>query len=338
MSTPANIINHIALVLDASVSMANHASKVVQVADAQIRRLATKSKELDQETRVTVYAFDGTKTNTAPFVYDKDVLRLPSIAQRYRAHGGSTNLMDATLLAIEDLGKTPTMYGDHSFLIYVITDGQENSSYRVSAQRLCATIEGLPENWTLAAFVPDVAAATQARRYGFPKENLSLWNTASVRGMEDIGATMSQATDSFMAGRALGVRGYRNLFSMNQVSKAAVQANLTPLHFGQYRMWDVPADTPIAPFVEGKLNRPYRLGEAFYQLTVPVKVQATKQVVLQDRKTRQLFAGKQARTLLGLPEAEVRVAPDQHPDYDIFIQSTSVNRKLLAGQKIVVLS
>lgn len=103
-------------------------------------------------------------------------------------------------------------------------------------------------------------------------------------------------------------------------------------------MWDVPADTPIAPFVEGKLNRPYRLGEAFYQLTVPVKVQATKQVVLQDRKTRQLFAGKQARTLLGLPEAEVRVAPDQHPDYDIFIQSTSVNRKLLAGQKIVVLS
>ena len=45
-----------------------------------------------------------------------------------------------------------------------------------------------------------------------------------------------------------------------------------------------------------------------------------------------------ARQLLGLPDYEVKVSPTSHPNYDLFIQSTSVNRKLLAGQRVMVLS
>jgi hypothetical protein len=35
---------------------------------------------------------------------------------------------------------------------------------------------------------------------------------------------------------------------------------------------------------------------------------------------------------------EVKLKPEATPDFDIFIQSTSVNRNLLPGQKVVVLS
>jgi hypothetical protein len=57
-----NYINHVALVLDASSSMSSHRSTVVKVADEQIKHLARRSTELDQETRVTVYAFADTRS------------------------------------------------------------------------------------------------------------------------------------------------------------------------------------------------------------------------------------------------------------------------------------
>jgi len=41
--------------------------------------------------------------------------------------------------------------------------------------------------------------------------------------------------------------------------------------------------------------------------------------------------------LLGLPDYEVKVNPAATPDFTIFIQSTSVNRKLLADTNLLIL-
>lgn len=100
------------------------ASAVVKVADNQVAHLANRSKELNQETRATVYTF----SDAAECVYyDKDVLRMPSLKGSYRI-GGNTALIDATIQAIDDLSQTPQLYGDHAFLVYVLTDGEENRS------------------------------------------------------------------------------------------------------------------------------------------------------------------------------------------------------------------
>src|SRR5262245_5192357 len=123
-SKPQNYINHIALVLDASSSMSPLRDQVVKVADNQIEHLARRSKELDQETRVTVYTF---ASEIECLFYDKDVLRLPSLKTHYKAYG-NTRLVDASIKALEDLSKTPELYGDHAFLAYVLTDGEENYS------------------------------------------------------------------------------------------------------------------------------------------------------------------------------------------------------------------
>jgi hypothetical protein len=72
MSGSQNYINHVALVLDASSSMSHLSRKVVDVADQQIAYLARRSRELDQETRVTVYVFAD---KVECVIYDKDVLR-----------------------------------------------------------------------------------------------------------------------------------------------------------------------------------------------------------------------------------------------------------------------
>jgi hypothetical protein len=333
--TIENYINHIALVLDASGSMDGLKKEVVQVADNQIAYLAKRSKELDQETRVSVYLFEGRKTQC--LIYDKDVLRLPSINGLYSI-GGNTPLIDATLRAIDDLGKTPELYGEHAFLTYVITDGEENSSTN-TAETLKKTLNKLPDNWTVAVFVPNANGVYEAKKFGFEKDNIAVWD-ASAKGVKEVGEVLRRTTEQFMTARASGIRGYKNLFKLdlNNISTKAVQ-KLDKLGPGQFRMLKVDDDSDIAGFVEYKVGRPYKLGEGYYQLTKPVKVQPQKQIAIYDKKAHAVYTGANARKLIGLDvNYEVKVEPASLPNYEIFIQSTSVNRKLFAGTKLLILS
>ena len=330
-----NYINHIAMVIDGSGSMLRHEQEVVTVADQQVAYLAERSKETGQETRVSLYVFED-RLNIKCHAYDKDVLRLPSLKNLYHARGRETPLIQATLQAVRDLEKTATLYGDHSFLVYVLTDGQENTG--ASSLSLQQKIVGLPEEWTLACFVPDQLSKREAKQYGFPADNIAIWNTDA--GVSEIGDSIRQATDSYFTMRSTGTRGTKNLFTLNTgaVKKTAVSKALSKLGPGQFRLLPVKSDTPIAPFIEKATKRPYKIGEAFYQLTVPVKVQAQKEIALYHRKDHSVYRGSDARTLLGLPDYEVKVQPAECKDFDIFVQSTSVNRKLLAGTKLLLLS
>lgn len=332
-----NYINHIALVLDDSGSMAKHRASVIKVADAQIAHLAQRSKELDQETRVTVYTF-GERNKLRCVIYDKDVLRLPSIRDAYNAHDGETALIDATLKALDDMAKTPEIYGDHAFLVYVLTDGLEN--VRPSGgPELNKRIAGLADNWTVAVFVPDIIGKREARNYGFPADNIAIWDASDVRGMERVGEAVRQTTESFMSMRSAGVRGTRKLFELNQVTTAEVKsAGLDSLHPGQYRTFDVTEKIAIAPFVEAKTRRAYVAGEAFFQLTKSEIVGASKELAIFDKKSSKLYVGANARKLLGLPDAEIRIAPSHNPDHTVYIQSTSVNRWLMPNTRLLLIN
>lgn len=331
----ANYINHIAMVLDGSGSMAPLSNQIVKVADAQIQYLAQRSKETDQETRVSLYVFENTNAIHC-HVYDKDVLRLPSLDGLYRTVG-QTPLIDATMKAIGDLEKTATLYGEHSFLIYVLTDGAENASAN-RPSTLKQRIESLPSEWTLACFVPNQIGKREAKTFGFPDDNIAIWD-ANAKGIAEVGEVIRRTSDAYFTMRSRGVRGTKNLFTMDvaSLSKGKVATSLKRLGPGQFRMYKVDKDIQVSAFVEKETRRPYRLGEAYYQLTVPVKVQAGKRIALYNKKEHAVYEGEDARQLLGLPDAEVKVEPASTPDFNIFVQSTSVNRKLLAGTNLLIL-
>lgn len=330
-----NYINHIALVLDSSESMRHLRDQVIKVADEQIKHLAQRSKELDQETRITVYKFADT---VQCLVYDKDVLRMPSLSGVYDTYGW-TALLDASEKALDDLSKTPELYGDHAFLMYVITDGNENKSRTATPQSIKRKIESLKDNWTVAVFVPDQVGKFEAKKYGFPQDNIAIWSTDS-KGMAEVGEVIRATTDTYMAARAVGTRSMKNLFSLNtaEISKQNVSATMAKLHPGQYRTAEVTEKIAIAPFVEKMTNRPYRMGEGYYQLSKPEKIQPDKKVVLLENKTKHVYVGDEARSLLSLPDHEVKVAPASHPDFTVFVQSKSVNRNLVPGTRLLLLS
>lgn len=375
-----NYINHIALLLDASSSMEGHKKRLIEVADEQIAYLAQRSKELDQETRITVYTFADTAECV---IYDKDVLRLPSIATLYRPEG-MTALIDATNLALDDLAMVPEKYGDHSFVVFVLTDGYENASKgpaQVSRNSMImpmlrsaelrdtlrTRLKGLPDHWTVATFVPHLNGVQHAKEYGFPADNIAVWDTTSQHGVEEAVSVMRTATDTLMTNRAKGIRGSRSLFVGATVDAAQVKKKLTPLPASKYSLVPVTSRTgdesfekrkkPTVKYPDGEIigrfiriddfiNRvdpPFKIGKGYYQLfsgeaRKSEKIQGNKDIAILDKKTSQLYVGPAARQIVGLSNRDETVKPGANPDYEIFVKSTSENRHLPVGTKLLLLT
>lgn len=328
--TNTDLINHVAFVLDASGSMQGHAQALIRVADEQIAYLAKRSQDMDQETRVSVYTFND---QVRCRIFDKDVLRLPSMRGLYTA-SGQTALIDAVMQSQTDLARTATMYGDHAFLTYVLTDGAENYSRKWNKVQLRDTLKALKDNETVGLLVPDWQAKQRAEDYGFHRGNIAVWDATSERGMEEAMQTMRSATDSYMHSRAAGVKSSTGIFTMdpNAVNHKTVK-QLTEL--SGFRVEKVKDPAVIRPFIEG-LGLPFIQGNYFFLLAKREKIGPTKEVIIRHKVSGKLYGGKDARAVLNLPDHEVSVKPEANSEYDVFVQSTSLNRNLLPGHELLI--
>lgn len=381
ISSAKNLTTHVALVLDRSVSMRHLEQKTIQVADELVAFLANKSTEMNQEWRVSVYSF-GNEVDC--HIWDMDVLRLPSMKEHYRING-NTALIDATNLALDDGEKITEHRGDHSFLVYVVTDGEENwstggkrqtfglydrPSYSQKAQLVEALrkrLGTLPDNRTVAVLAPDTHGAKAAQELGF--ENIFLWDTSSEAGMEAASQAIQTSATTYMEARTKGAEGLRTmrggLFVGANVDPEAVKKKLKPLTPYEYDLVPVTKvkdkafekfDKPTKAYPEGKplgwfvriddfinhVDPPFAIGKGYYQLFSgnarrSEKVQGNKQVAVMDKKTSQVYVGPEARRIVGLPDHDQTVKPGSNPDYEIFVKSTSDNRHLPVGTKLLLL-
>lgn len=353
-------VNHVSLVVDKSGSMRRHEAQLVRVVDEFVKGLQEESDRLGHETRISLYAFDHEVQN---LVWDMDVKHLPSLQGLYEVDNGATALIEAAVKSIDDLKNIWEGYGEHSFLQVVVTDGEENASgcsetgqmhirmhagkgtavLRMWTDRIQSAMDNLPDHWTSAILVPNSLAKRTAQEYGFPAGNIAIWDADSSKGVEEAIGTVKTAATSFLRGREQGVRGTRNLFAMGQdLSTAEVKANLDALDTGKYILIPVDQQIQIRDFVT-RAGHPYKTGCAFYELSKREKIQGNKQLAVAEKDpatgqmTGRVFSGPAARRLLGLPESEVTVKPGENPSYTVFVQSTSVNRKLVPGTKLLVI-
>lgn len=106
--------------------------------------------------------------------------------------------------------------------------------------------------------------------------------------------------------------------------------DLAAVPAGRFQILSVPEDTDIRGFVEAQ-DLTFKKGRGFYEFTKTEDIQENKEVVLRDHKTGDMFSGPKAREMIGVPlGTRGRVRPAALP-YQIFVQSTSVNRKLIHG-------
>ncbi len=105
---------------------------------------------------------------------------------------------------------------------------------------------------------------------------------------------------------------------------------------GRFQVLEVDENKPIKTFVvENGLI--FNKGRGFYEFTKTETIQGKKEVILIDRATGDLFEGEAAREMLGLPNGTtVRIRPNNLEKYVVFVQSTSVNRKLIGETRFFV--
>lgn len=133
-------------------------------------------------------------------------------------------------------------------------------------------------------------------------------------------------------------RGLDKIFSAmlkRESSSLFEEADLRAVKPGRFQVLEVDKDSAIKGFVlENGLT--FKKGRGFYEFTKTETIQGYKEVILMERKTGDLFEGEKARELLGLPAgATVRIAPSSLEKYAVFVQSTSVNRKLMGGTRFL---
>ena len=96
----------------------------------------------------------------------------------------------------------------------------------------------------------------------------------------------------------------------------------------------VEKEVSIKDFIESK-GEAYRKGDAFYPLTKKETVDQDKKILVQDKKTGRYYTGKAVRKILGLPEQSAKLAPGNMAWLNVYLQSTSDNRKLVRGTELV---
>ena len=146
----------------------------------------------------------------------------------------------------------------------------------------------------------------------------------------------------------MGLRGTTNLFNidLSSISPATVSAQLEEVPAGTFQIVKSNVDCSIKEFVTTMTNKVFKTGQFYYQLTKKETIQYTKEIYILDKTTGKLYGGENSRKLLQLPPfqsdtslriflRDVDVKPSAHGNFDIFVQSTSANRKILQGTSVL---
>lgn len=325
------MINHIIFLIDASSSMGYHLAAVKKVFDSTLESFKS-TQSIDQEIRISLYQF---ATGVERVILDTDLNKL-NTAISFKAQG-MTALRDAVNDAIDDHKKIKIGNDeDHTFLIYAITDGQDNMS-RTSVPALKNKLTSLDDSWTVAALVPSVTDMHHAKTSGFAAGNIQIWDTSSEKGFEEVGRAITASYQTYSTERSQGVRSSRNIFAINtdNISKKDVKRTLSEID-GDIHYYNGSNDISIKEFAEDVTGETYRKGSVFYEISKTEIVQASKEIAIVNKKDGKKYSGSDARDMLGLPLQEAKMKPGDFGEWRIFIQSTSYTRKIKPGNSIFV--
>lgn len=328
-------LNRVTFVVDSSGSMASLTRQSVTALNRNIDTIRQKAQETGQETLVTVISFD---TRVEVLCSQRPVGLVPTFTVGDFPAGGSTALLDATGRSIRDLeGFSSSRDVDVAYLVIVITDGEENASheFRSSLPQLLKRVQAT-DLWTCTFLLPPGALVDFCDGYGISRGNCMEWE-ATAQGIQNYTTQVDSAIGAYYGLRSAGKTSTQCFFTdLSKVTTRDVQAKLNDIS-GQVKVWKVDKEQDIRPFVEEKTKQPLLKGAAFYQLTKDEKlIQDYKKILISEKNKTAVYEGQQARQLLGLPlTGPAKVKPGNHANFNVFVQSTSTNRKLVRGTQLI---
>jgi hypothetical protein len=253
----------------------------------------------------------------------------------YVADGQSTPLWDSVNTGINELLRGESRYD--TFILMTITDGGENSSDMsvYDLKRRIADLQ-MTDRWTFVFRVP-VGYKGQLLNLGIPAGNIIEWEQTEVALAASSAHTVS-AMRSYVSNVSQGITSSRNFYDTSQLEAlrpADLRAELNDItdKVRVESIWAEDEGTQIRDFCLKSFGE-FDIGHAYYQLDKPEKIQASKKLIIKHKKKGKYYGGN-VRTILCLPAGEIKLKPADHPDYEVYVQSTSVNRKMTKKTKVV---
>lgn len=326
----------VSFVLDFSGSMDWIARDLENSYKREIAKLREEADKNNVSTTVNVYVF-GTRINR---LYSNVPLHGSTLDTLKYQNMGGTALYDAIGTAIDDYWQEnmPAKGYVDALLVLAITDGEENQStvYKKTIGRLLSDAN---KNGNITATIRCPVAMRQTLiNDGIPSDNIATWD-GSAKELKEVEEKTSGGISSYYAGRSRGITKTASFyqpdtnFSPTKLKREVKDVTHKFLIAGVTNSW---SGKQIRDFVEKELSKSYVKGNAFYQLTKTETVQAAKEIVIRDTVSGKMYSDADARDLLGLPSGvEIKVIPSSYSQYEIYIMSTSVNRKLVGGTKVL---
>lgn len=335
---PEKTNTYVYIVLDKSGSMQHIAETTRKTLLKEFNNIKANAQKHSMEVLCSMRQFSDIVEN-----YDFDTVepsKLPTSLRFWPA--GYTALLDATGKTIEDMRHVDSITGNkHSFLLIVITDGEENNSTKYNRENLKQLMQEVQktDRYTLTFQLPPGYKNKFCQNFGIPEGNVVEWE-GSEQGREFASDISCSSFSKYATSRSKGVRAVSTYYTTDLSNIKQTDLNkLMPIN-NQVKNLKVTHEADIKGFVEAQLGF-YRPGSAYYQLTKDEKLQSYKVVLIRDKATKKIYAGDEARSLIGLPPCSssggtVRVKVGNHANFDVFVQSSSNNRKLVRGTDLII--
>jgi hypothetical protein len=334
-----------ALCVDASGSMSSIPTAcTVAAVNSVLDSIRQSAAQHDQDVEVMMTLF-----GTGPG-YIKQVFGLTPVdrvqhlrADQYRPDG-QTPLFECIGRSITVLRCHPAASNpDVSFFVHAITDGEENQSsapYRPDQVNDMIAQAQATDRWTFAIQVPKGREAGFAARWNVPAGNVQGWEISRA-GFEQASVLTSAAIGSYVKMRSSGLRSSKSVYTtdMSAVKLEDLRAKLADVS-DQVKTWKVEREVDIKTFAEYRTGQPYVLGSIWYCLTKRETIQSYKGIMIRVKGTRQFYTGPETRRLIGIDpndKQDATIVPGNHASYDIYVMSTSRNRRLVRGTDVVFL-
>ncbi len=320
----------VALVIDESASMGNITNPVKDLIKSTINNLKLKSHEIPTDFSLIKFA------NNA-YVHISNIDVNTPVKVDYNPNG-MTALYDGVLLGIETLKKAKADK-DTNYLLLVITDGEENCSKYTNAVKVFTEMIKLAktDKWTFTFQVPTEWAKQTLVRAGISTDNIRVWENTRI-GTVDASLAIGAGLNDFYCNTSQGIKSSKTFYNVTTDLSAINRSDIGKLQnvTNELRIMSVTQEISIRDFISQK-GMTYNVGSCYYQLSKDEKVQQNKNIILYDKASKKYMSGKRVRDLIGLPyDGDAKVKIGNHANYDIFVQSTSVNRKLVRGTRLLL--
>ena len=334
---------HCAFCIDESGSVSGIVKPLVDAYNQTVTDIRTAVLDEGQEASMTAMAFGDRVLKHRILYAGQQVQTVTPLKYTDLRPSGMTPLFDSVYRAIKKLEELDDGKEDTSFVVSTVTDGFENQSVNPGVPTTLKLIEEKAgtDRWTFTFLVPNGNEDSFAANYRIARGNIQGWDDKTARGTKEAGIATSVAYKSFFKGktsRGIGKKMASKSFysSTSDLTVRTARSALSEIT-SQVEFIVPHMDCQIRDAVLGH-GKEWIKGAAFYALIkTEKKVQPYKMVALRVKTSGKVYSGQEAREMLGIGSATgtVRLVPGDHGKFDVFIQSTSVNRKIPAGTEVL---